>query len=98
MSEQRLYKAVEVALILDISVPTLGNWYAFKRSNPDNEIAKLLPDPIQKSARQTRYWTDDDIQKLVEFKSKIVWGRNGFMGSITQPYRKNRKGEKHENV
>ena len=87
------YKAVEVALLLDISVPTLNNWYVFKRDNPDNEMAKLLPDPIQKSNRQTRYWTQSDIAKLIEFKSKIVWGRNGFMGSVTQRYTKKNKGE-----
>lgn len=95
MSDQRLYKAVEVALLLDVSVPTIRNWYYFKRSNPDNEMAKLLPDPIQKSARQTRYWTKDDIPKLIEFQSKIVTGRNGFMGAITQPYGKAHKKEKN---
>lgn len=95
MSDQRLYKAVEVALLLDVSVPTIRNWYYFKRSNPDNEMAKLLPDPIQKSARQTRYWTEEDITKLIEFKSKIVTGRNGFMGAITQPYGKAHKKEKN---
>ena len=86
MSE-KLLKAVEVALILDISVPTLGNWYVFKRENPDSELAKLLPDTIQKAPRQTRYWRESDIPKLIEFKSKIVWGRKGFMGAITQRYR-----------
>lgn len=86
-----LIKAVELALLLDISVPTLNNWYVFKRDNPDSDMAKLLPDPIQQTARQTRYWKRDDIPKLLEFKSKIVWGRNGFMGSVTQRYAK--KGE-----
>ena len=43
----KLYKAVEVALLLDISVPTLNNWYKFKRLDPNNEMAKLLPEPIQ---------------------------------------------------
>lgn len=84
----RLLKAVEVALLVDISVPTLNNWYVFKRQNPDSDMAKLLPEPIQQTTRQTRYWKDSDIPKLIEFKSKIVWGRNGFMGSITQRYAK----------
>lgn len=85
---ERLLKAVEVALLLDISVPTLNNWYFFKREHPEEEMAKLLPDPIQKSTRQTRYWKESDIPKLIKFKSKIVWGRNGFMGSVTQRYKK----------
>lgn len=96
MSEQRKFRAIEVALLLDISVATLGNWYVFKRQNPDNEIAKLLPEPIQKAPRQTRYWTEEDIPKLVEFKSKVVWGRNGFMGSITQRYGKAHKEKNDE--
>lgn len=95
MSE-RLLKAVEVALLIDVSVPTLNNWYTFKRQQPDSEMAKLLPDPIQKTNRQTRYWKESDIPKLLEFRTKIVWGRNGFMGSVTQRYCK--KGEKNEKV
>lgn len=86
-----MYKAVEVALLLDISVPTLNNWYKFKKQDPNNEMCKLLPDPIQKSVRQTRYWKEEDIPKLIEFKANIVWGRNGFMGSITQAYAKKEK-------
>ena len=94
MSE-KLLKAVEVALLLDISVPTLGNWYVFKRDNPDSDMAKMLPDPVQKAPRQTRYWKESDIPKLLEFKSSIVWGRNGFMGAITQRYKQKdtEKGE-----
>lgn len=92
----KLYKAVEVALLLDISVPTLNNWYKFKRYNPDNEMSKLLPQPIQKAEKQTRYWTDEDIPKMIEFKSHIVEGRNGFMGSVTQQYCKYRKDKNYE--
>lgn len=91
---ERLLKAVEVALLVDISVPTLNNWYVYKRNNPDDKMAQLLPDPIQQTNRQTRYWREEDISKLIEFKSKIVWGRNGFMGSVTQRYVK--KGEEQD--
>lgn len=87
----KLYRAVEVALLLDISVPTLNNWYKFKRYEPDNEMCKLLPDPIQKAPKQTRYWQEEDIPKMIEFKSKIVTGRKGFMGSVTQAYVKYKK-------
>ena len=92
MSE-RLLKAVEVALLLDISIPTLNNWYKFKRNNPSNEMCELLPDPIQQTTRQTRYWRESDISKLIKFKSQIVWGRNGFMGSVTQRYCKNKSNK-----
>lgn len=87
----KLYKAVEVALLLDISVPTLNNWYKFKRLDPNNEMAKLLPEPIQKTNRQTRFWKEEDIPNLIKFKSSIVEGRKGFMGSVTQKYAKYKK-------
>lgn len=90
----KLYKAVEVALLLDISVPTLNNWYKFKRYYPDNEMSKLLPQPIQQTNRQTRYWKEEDIPDMIKFKSNIVEGRNGFMGSITQKYAKYKKEKK----
>lgn len=90
MSE-RLLKAIEVALLLDISMGTLNNWYVFKREHPDTEMAQLLPDPIQKAPRQTRYWRESDVPKMIEFKKNIIWGRNGFMGSITQRYIKDKE-------
>ena len=95
MSE-KLYNATEVALMLDMSVPTLGNWYKFKRCNPDNEFAQQLPDPIQSGPRQKRYWTQTDVEKLIKFKNSIVWGRNGFMGAMTKSYGKGRKENQHE--
>ena len=56
-------------------------------------MCEYLPDPIQKTARQTRYWKESDIPKLIQFKSQIVWGRNGFMGSVTQQYAKKGKNK-----
>lgn len=94
----KTYKAIEVALLLDISVETLNNWYKFKRLDPENEMAKLLPDPIQSAERQPRRWTDDDIPKLMEFKSNIIEGRKGFMGSVTQKYTKYRKEKDNAKV
>ena len=89
--EERLLKLEEVALKVGVSFKTINNWYAFKKQNPDNEIAQLLPDFIQHAARQTRFWKESDIEKLIEFKSKIPIGRNGIMGSITQKYVKKKE-------
>jgi len=83
-------KIEELAMRIDSSVQTINNWYKWKRENPDNELASLLPDYIQEGNRQTRYWKYDDIWKLIEFKKTIVHGRNGVMGAITQ-----RKKEKN---
>lgn len=84
----RLYKIEQIAVILDVSVKTLNNWYWFKRENPSTDLAKLLPDYIQESPRSTRYWKQEDIPALMNFKVSVPKGRHGVMGSITQKYRK----------
>jgi len=87
----RLLNATEVAVIIGSSVPTITSWYKWKAVEPDHELAKLLPDYIQTNPRQTRYWKESDIWKLIEFKSRIPQGRNGILGSVTQKYVKKNK-------
>jgi len=81
-----LLKIEEVAVLIGSSCKSINNWYWFRRENPDNEYAKMLPDYIQQGARQTRYWKKSDLWKLIEFKKAIPQGRNGIMGSVTQRY------------
>lgn len=85
-SSERLLKLEEVAIIVGSSSKSINNWYWFKRENSNNEYAKMLPDYIQEGERQTRYWRESDIWKILEFKNTIPQGRNGIMGSITQKY------------
>lgn len=94
MLSERLLKAEEVSLLVGISIPTLNNWYRFKRENPDDENAKVLPDYEKESEKATRYWKQDDIWRLIDFKNRVVIGRKGIMGSVTQRYVKP-KEEKH---
>lgn len=84
--EEKLLRIEEVAVTIGSSCKSINNWYWFKRENPDNEFAQMLPDYVQFGERQTRYWKKSDIQKLIEFKKAIPHGRNGLMGSITQRY------------
>lgn len=91
--EKRLLKLEEVAILIGSSGKSINNWYWFKRENPDNEYAQMLPDFIQNGERQTRYWRESDIWKLIEFKNAIPQGRNGIMGSITQRYYKKKEDE-----
>lgn len=91
--KERLLKLEEVAVIIGSSFKSINNWYAFKRANPDNEYAKMLPDFIQNGERQTRYWREGDLWRLIEFKQSIPQGRNGIMGCITQKYYRNREGK-----
>ncbi len=92
-SNERLLKLEEVAILIGSSGKSINNWYWFKRENPDNEYAKLLPDFVQDGPRQTRYWKESDIWKLLEFKQAIPQGRNGIMGSITQKYYRKKEEE-----
>lgn len=85
-------KIEELAMRIDSSTQTINNWYKWKRENPDNELASLLPDYIQEGNRQTRYWNTKDIWKFIEFKTAIIHGRNGIMGQ-SKPNKK-KKGNK----
>lgn len=76
----------EVAVLINRSTQTINMWYKWKKENPDNEYAKLLPDYEQDGERQIRYWDREDIWKLIQFGEKLPRGRNGFMGDITQKY------------
>lgn len=83
----KLYKASETAMLLGITTDTLDIWYRFKRQNPDNKYAKMLPEIKHKEGNQKqRFWTEDDIFRLIEYKNTIPQGRNGIMGSVTQKY------------
>lgn len=83
----------QLSVAIDASPKTIDIWYKWKRENPDNEIAKLLPDYEQSGARQTRYWNSEDVDKFAEFRANIVKGRNGILGSVTQKYVKKKGGQ-----
>ena len=84
----------ELAVAIGTSVPTISAWYRWKRQDPDNEYAKLLPDFFRRGAHRARYWHMSDIPKLIEFKNAIPQGRNGVMGCVTQKYYKNSRWNK----
>lgn len=94
--EERLLRLEEVAILIGSSGKSINNWYMFRKQNPDNEYAKMLPDFIQQGARQTRYWKESDVWKLINFKQSIPQGRNGIMGCITQKYYHKEEGEADE--
>lgn len=86
-------KVEELAVLLDVSIQTINNWYRWKKLYPDNERAELLPDYIQDGPRKTRYWDRNDVYKLSEFAQTITRGRNGVMGVVTQRRLHKSKGE-----
>lgn len=79
-------KIEEVAVLCGVSVQTINNWYRFKRENPNNEYARLLPDYETIGEHGQRFWDKSDIEALRAFKQKMPKGCKGVMGSITQRY------------
>ena len=81
-----LLRIEEVAVLCGVSVQTINNWYRFKRENPDNEYAKLIPDYITVGGREQRFWDKADVNSLIVFKDRMPKGCKGVMGSVTQKY------------
>lgn len=81
-----LLRIEEVAILCGVSVQTVNNWYKFKRENPDNEYARLLPEYVTLEGHGQRMWHKTDINALIEFKQKVPKGCRGVMGSVTQKY------------
>ena len=76
----------QVAVTCGVSVQSVNNWYKFKRENPNNEYARLLPDYFTLEGGRQRLWDKSDINALIEFKQKMPKGCKGIMGSVTQKY------------
>lgn len=87
----KLLNAQEVSVLVGSSVQTITSWYKWKSLNPNHELAQMLPDYTKIGNRRTRYWTRDDVWKLIEFKQNIPVGRYGLFGEVTQKYVKNSK-------
>lgn len=83
-------KIEEVAVLCGVSVQSVNNWYRFKRENPDNEFARLLPEYVTLEGSRQRMWDKSDIDALIAFKQRMPRGCKGVMGSVTQKYIKNK--------
>ena len=84
-----LLRAEEVAVLCGVSIQTINNWYKFKRENPNNEFARLLPDYIVIGGHGQRFWEKSDIDAMLTFKMRVPRGCKGVMGDVTQRYVKN---------
>lgn len=65
----------ELAYLLDVSVFTINRWYRWQKKFNKN----VLPEPKRIGVRN--YWKQEDVPILLEFKNKIIKGRNGVMTS-----------------
>jgi hypothetical protein len=84
MGEEKMLKIQEVAVLMGCATKTIDMWYAWAKRNPEHELAKILPKPLQESERGLRLWKYSDIYKLTEFQAKLPKGRNGILGDVTQ--------------
>lgn len=91
LDRDNLLSVEELAVSIGVSVQTINIWYRWKRQNPENERAKMLPDFIQLGTRQARFWEKSDLFKMMEFKNTMTYGRNGSMGDVTQKYVKKKE-------
>lgn len=96
MSDKKLLRIEEVALLVNSSTQTINNWYRWKKLNPEHPLAKKLPDFIQSNPRQIRYWNKEDVWKVVEFKNSVPHGRNGILGSVTQRTKRHKEIENEQ--
>ena len=81
-----LLRIEEVAVAVGVSTQTLNNWYRFKRENPDNEYAQMIPEYTVIGTKKQRFWDKADLSKLIRFKQAMPKGCKGVMGSVTQKY------------
>ena len=81
-----LLRIEEVAVLCGVSVQTINNWYKFKRENPTNEYAQLLPAFETIGEHNQRFWDKADVNAIIAFKNKMPKGCKGVMGSVTQRY------------
>ena len=85
---ENLLTATKVAQYLDISVPTLNNWYKWYGNSEYEKPAGTpnLPAYTQQGKRGTRYWDKADLPKLVKFKKWVPRGRAGIMGDYNAQF------------
>ena len=93
-------KIEEVAMRVGVSVQTLNRWYKYKKDNPRDSLAKLIPayKKVKHPTGFMRVWTEDDVWKLVEFKTKMIYGRCGRMSNYKGKGTKNGKNKSRKNA
>ena len=95
-----MYNVNEVAQKIGKSVHTVKNWYRCEREQlKDGSISETyLPQPqrMEHLLGKPLMWSDEDIEKLIEHRDSIKFGRYGVLGKYTNPdnkdfiYRKDR--------
>lgn len=67
---KKYYTAFEVADLCNVTRNTLIRWYEYEETTG----RKLLPNYIRVGGNHSRYWCEDDIEKIISFKKNKVKG------------------------
>ena len=81
---QRHYTTSETAAIVGVTRATLIRWYEYQ----DTIDVKVLPDYIRVGGHNTKYWSEENIDKIVQFKKSK---KQGDMALISSKYNGVRK-------
>lgn len=76
---QRYYTTSETAAIVGVTRVTLLRWYEYQ----DTIDVKVLPEFITLGGHHTKYWSDESIQKIIQFKQSK---KQGDMTLISSKY------------
>lgn len=85
---QNNLSASKVAQQLDISTYTLTNWYKWQETcrTPEHDFLPVLPQYQQRSTKGIRYWKQEDIPIIQQFKDSLPKGRGGVMGNYNAKF------------
>ena len=79
--------STQVCQRLDISSRTLDSWYKFYRGDFEHpENMPKLPEYTQETSRGPRYWVEEDVKALRQFRDWVPRGRGGVMGRLNEQY------------
>ena len=79
--DKNWYKVGEVCQMVERSIPTINVWYDAEAYALENGIhfPFYLPKPrTDLDKRGSRYWTDEDVQKLKRFRDSLMRGDLAF--------------------
>lgn len=92
MQNNNLLNAKELCEKLNISSYTLANWYRWENKMIREGLIteRYLPTPVIDYSKRgaPRYWDNDMLEQLKEYKKHIVVGKNGIYGKYSNVYRK----------
>lgn len=92
MQNNNLLNAKELCEKLNISSYTLANWYRWENKMIREGLIteRYLPRPVIDYSKRgaPRYWDNDMLEQLKEYKKHIVVGKNGIYGKYSNVYRK----------